>query len=723
MAVFKCKMCGGTLSINNNEKVATCEFCGTKQTIPNLDSERTANLFDRANHLRRNNEFDKASALYEQLLSENKEDAEIYWSLVLCRYGIEYVEDPLTHKRIPTVNRTQYESIFKDYDYKKAIEYADDSQSEIYKKEAEEINNIQKGILEISNKEKPFDVFICYKETDSLGRRTFDSVYAQNIYKELTSEGYKVFFSRITLEDKLGSAYEPYIFAALNSAKVMIVVGTSKENLESVWVKNEWSRYLALISKGKKKTLIPAYKDMDVYDLPEEFSFLQAQDMSKIGFMQDLVYGVKKLLSSKASTNDTVSEETLLKRVFIFLEDGDFKEADDYCERVLDINPESAEAYLGKLMAEFEVKKQKDLVLHKENLKDSSNYKKAMRYGDNGLKSVLRSFIESPTEEKIIVKKQKPNRMRIITIIAALIAIGLAAFAAVEIVVPSLKYNSAINKLENGSYEDAYYAFVELSDYQDSYEKAKEAYKSMKYDEALKLADNGQDDEAYEIFNSLGDFKNSESEKKMLSDRKKSQKIYSNQTGVIFTLGTYEQDNNKNNGKEDIEWRVLRVESDRALVISNRAIENMQYNKSYGDTTWETCTLRSWLNDEFFYEAFSELEQSIIDETFIATSGNPKYDTYYGNSTIDRIFLLSIDEALNYFYSDDDRICYVSDYALSKGSYTGNNGACHWWLRDPGQSQDTTAGTASFGKIYYDGNRSNADTGSVRPAMWIKLEQ
>ena len=114
----------------------------------------------------------------------------------------------------------------RDRDYKSALQYADSYQKSIYEEEANAINDIQKGILAISQKEKPFDVFICYKETDNDGRRTRDSVIAADLYHELTEEGFKVFFSRITLEDKLGSAYEPYIFAALNSAKVMVVVGT-----------------------------------------------------------------------------------------------------------------------------------------------------------------------------------------------------------------------------------------------------------------------------------------------------------------------------------------------------------------------------------------------------------------------------------------------------------------------------------------------------------------
>ena len=201
MAAFKCKMCGATLEVAEGKSVAVCGYCDTPQTLPKLTDERKANLFDRANHFRRNNEFDKAMAIYESILNEDKTDAESYWSLVLCRYGIEYVEDPATKKRVPTVNRAQYPSVFMYEDYRSSIKYADAEQKAVYEAEAKAIDDIQKGILEISQKEEPFDVFICYKETDANGRRTPDSVLATELYHELVKEGFKVFFSRITLED------------------------------------------------------------------------------------------------------------------------------------------------------------------------------------------------------------------------------------------------------------------------------------------------------------------------------------------------------------------------------------------------------------------------------------------------------------------------------------------------------------------------------------------
>ena len=384
MSTFKCKMCGGTLEIQSGSTVAECEYCGAKQTLPKLDDEKRANLYDRANHFRRSNEFDKATAIDEQILNEDGTDAEAYWSLVLCHYGIDYVEDPLSHRRVPTVHRAQFTSIFDDDNYKLALENADSYQRIIYEEEAKAINEIQKGILAISQKEEPFDVFICYKETDSNGRRTQDSVIATELYHELTREGYKVFFSRITLEDKLGTAYEPYIFAALNSSKVMVVLGTKPEYFNAVWVKNEWSRYLSLIKNGEKKILIPAYRDMDPYDLPEEFSHLQAQDMTKLGFMQDLIRGINKLVKTETPQTTVVKETvvkesangnvtSLLKRGFMALEDGEWNQADDFFEQALNFDAELAEAYLGKMMAELRVRKREDLALFDEPFDENGN--------------------------------------------------------------------------------------------------------------------------------------------------------------------------------------------------------------------------------------------------------------------------------------------------------------------------------------------------------------
>lgn len=406
--IIKCKMCGGDIDFIPGATYGTCEYCGSTSTIPQAEDENKLNRYNRANHFRRQCEFDKAVAAYEKILEQDDTDAEAHWGAVISRFGIEYVEDPATHQRIPTCHRVQVASILTDEDYLAAVENAPDEESRrIYQEEAARIAEIQKGILAISANEKPYDVFICYKETDENGQRTRDSQWAQDVYYGLTEQGLKVFFSRITLEDKLGQQYEPYIFAALNSAKVMVVIGSRPEYFNAVWVKNEWSRYLSLMKHDHKRLLIPCYRDMDPYDLPEELSMLQSQDMSKIGFMQDLLRGIQKVMQQPTSAPQVVRVETatvetnapgvtsLLKRAALFLEDGDTASAREYYDRVLVIDPECAEAYMGKVCAETGCRKESDLGTLNYCVDMRGDWQKAVRFASAAQKQKYEGYMAS----------------------------------------------------------------------------------------------------------------------------------------------------------------------------------------------------------------------------------------------------------------------------------------------------------------------------------------
>lgn len=296
MTIFKCKMCGGDMTVDRSTGIAVCDYCGTKQTLPQFTDESSELLYNRGNSYLMQNEFDKAENIFNQLLSINPQDAEIYWDLVMCRYGVTFVKDSKSGQYIPTCNRTHYLPIFQDENYKNAIKFSFGDKKEYYQSNAKTIDNIQKGIIAVSKKEKPFDIFISYKETNQDGSRTKDSIEAQKLYEKLTAQGYKVFFSRITLEDKAGTQYEPYIYAALSSSKVMLTVCSSRENIESAWVKNEWSRFLTLRQKDQSKTLIPLYFDMSKENLPEEFSALSSQDIKQDDFEQEFLRGIKKLI-------------------------------------------------------------------------------------------------------------------------------------------------------------------------------------------------------------------------------------------------------------------------------------------------------------------------------------------------------------------------------------------------------------------------------------------
>lgn len=302
MSLLKCKCCGGDLNIKDGDKVVTCPYCGSQQTIPNEKDEQVLKIYARGNRLRSQGEFDKAYSTYSQLLNEGKENAEVYWNLLLCKYGITYVDD-YDGKKKPTMNRRSMTSILDDDDYKKAIELSDSVSKEVYEQEANRINDIQQGILKIVHQEEPYDVFISYKETDEFGDRTKDSLLAQEIYDALTKDGYRVFLSRVTLSNVIGKEYEPYIYSALYTAKLMLLVTTEGEHVNSIWVKNEWSRFVDRRKTDSSKSLIPCYRDRDPYDLPKELRNLQGLDRSKLGFIQDLTRGVKKILGKKEGSH------------------------------------------------------------------------------------------------------------------------------------------------------------------------------------------------------------------------------------------------------------------------------------------------------------------------------------------------------------------------------------------------------------------------------------
>lgn len=416
MAVFKCKMCGGNLEVQEGMTVCECEYCGSIQTVPQLDDEKKINLFTRANRLRSACEFDKASGVYESIVSEFPEEAEAYWGLVLCQYGIEYVDDPKTGKKIPTCHRSSFDSIMDDPNFEMVLEYSDPTSRAVYRDEAKAIEGLRTSIIEVSSKEDPYDIFICYKETDPMGERTIDSVIAQDVYDALTEKGYKVFFSRITLEDKLGQEYEPYIFAALNSAKVMLAFGTDYEYYNAVWVKNEWSRFLSLIEKGAKKTLIPCFKGIDAYDMPKEFARLQAQDMGKVGAIQDLLRGIGKILGTNNkpvgnSFSGSVSAEgtALVQRGNMALEDGDFEGAKTYFERALDANPSDARAYLGKFLAFHSLTSLADLEDKVVLLEDDKEFRRAEQFADVSLAKELKEVKD--------LNKLKIQRLRLIDVL------------------------------------------------------------------------------------------------------------------------------------------------------------------------------------------------------------------------------------------------------------------------------------------------------------------
>ena len=355
---IECSICGGSNEIEEGQSSYVCKYCGERQAVPVRMKASSAGIFNRANELRRQGEFDRAQRLLQKALMDNPDDAGMRWNLVLNRYGIEYVQDPHTMEYKPTCHRVRRQSVLKDADFLRVLDGTEDGETrKIYTDQVAAIDQIRMGILTVADHEEPYDVFICYKESTEGGSRTQDSVLAEEIYTALEREGLRVFYARHTLQDKLGTQYEPYIYAALSTAGVMLLVATEPEYMDAVWVRNEWGRYLDFMKDDPYKVLIPCYQKMSPYDFPEELSRFEGIDMDGVGAKQDLVYEVKKICERAQKRR---SGNSVLERGRMLLEDRSFDDARTLFERALKDNPSDIHAMLGMLCVEHRIRRTED---------------------------------------------------------------------------------------------------------------------------------------------------------------------------------------------------------------------------------------------------------------------------------------------------------------------------------------------------------------------------
>lgn len=423
-SVIKCHGCGAPLDLNQG-LICECSTCGIKNIIPKMITADRQQEFENAKEYIRTMDFDRAEAIIKSLLLDFGNDAELYWSLVLCKYGIVFNEDYTTHKSVPTILRMNANYILSDSDYLNALKFSSDDEKSVYMEYAAQIGNIQRQYNEIISNERPFDIFISYKESevDQNGNnvRTNDSVKAQGIYEKLTELGYKVFFSRITLEETVGVAYEPYIYAAMNSSKVMLLVSSSVKNINSAWVKNEWSRYLKLMEQDKSKRIATAVFNMNFEELPERLSIYQAINLSLIGNEDELIRRIKKMLPLKAATESSAqyiqgeSVENYAIRAQLEIEAGKFEVARDYIEKGLNIDANNGLLYLYQLMVDCKARNTRELLNYSETYSTFESYHRFMRFtNDQEMKNALmqRDNVNVQRKNECIRQQEEARRIK-----------------------------------------------------------------------------------------------------------------------------------------------------------------------------------------------------------------------------------------------------------------------------------------------------------------------
>ena len=572
------------------ESAATgiCPDCDTEQTLPRIYAQTQSRRFEQAEQHRLDYGYDQAITLYERVLKSGESDPELHWRILLSKYGVMYrkieEDESSTYKWVLTCNRQLSGSIYDDDHFRYCCDNAASAARDIYLAEGDEIALIQEGARKDTNEQEPFDVFISFKRRDDKGVSTPDYLHAEKIFEALTNKGLRVFFSPSTLPKWSGDSWKYKIDAALASAKVLIAIGTSRENYNSFWVRYEWKNYLDMQRQADAKTLIPVFEGMSHSALPSEFRAkdLQAEDMSDNGWLDRLVDRVCNLSGAKASPDSITPESTArITHARLFCESGDFASAKTRIDQVIDGDPGNAEAYLINLMIELECCLEEDIVQKAPNvLSGNVNYRMALLYGDASLKAQLDGY-EARVRERL--SKAKPI-LHVEPLIAPISLVG----------------------------------------------------------------------------------------------------------------------------KPAIEWRELYVDKtqNRVLVIARDCVAMMPYHETLEFITWEDCTLRHWLNGEFYNNI---LPEEIKLRAIEVENRNPdsRWGIPGGNTTPDRVFLLSVGEAKKYFADDSDRTATYQDKRA------------RWWLRSPGRNAYNAA-VVDGGVVYEVGGDVDRSRG-VRPALWLNL--
>ena len=203
--------------------------------------------------------------------------------------------------------------------------------------------------------------------------------------------------------------------------------------------------------------------------------------------------------------------------------------------------------------------------------------------------------------------------------------------------------------------------------------------------------------------------------------------------GEIVLFGTYEQDGDKRNGREPIEWIVLENDGSKLTLMSRYALDCREYNDTLAEVTWETCSLREWLNNDFYSAAFTSEEQALLCTVTKKNPRNPDYVNYTrdGNPTQDKVYLLSAgevsvrygnSETYDYFLTSGALYCVPTAYAVARG-VNNMGGYCWRWLRTPGLNHTRESLGNKDGTVFYDGDNVNTTDNAVRPVITLRISE
>lgn len=431
LKVLKCKNCGQPLDLRNaKDGVIECDCCFSVFTLPKEESPSEATSYLRmGEHDLDSLNWSGAIEAFKKAAEKDKSEPEAYWGLALASYRVQYLKDLVNNRLQPISHIISPKKFVESSNYQTALKYATPAQRKEYQKKAAEIDYIKDEFLKLKSSRLEYDCFICVKVTDKEGNKTKDSQDADYIYDLLKRNGYKPFLSEREIRNKTGADYEARILYALHSCESMLVVCHNEEYLNTDWVKNEYTRFLSLVNDEEKDSdsITIVYNGTPIEKLEGKRGKIQGIDFSRrdadgdiIKFVDDHTPKAKakreeakrrkqaeeeeirrqieeqkksqreleeklKNLRSNTGVGAVATVDSLMKRAKQEMESGDYDKARDYCNKVLDIDPENAEAWWGLFLCDFKISDENQLLNSVtvdliSKISDNRNFYSALSY-------------------------------------------------------------------------------------------------------------------------------------------------------------------------------------------------------------------------------------------------------------------------------------------------------------------------------------------------------
>ncbi|MCM1333512.1 MAG: hypothetical protein NC084_03200 [Bacteroides sp.] len=380
---LNCKICGGEVAPDEAGVTCECRGCGAEGMFPKSDVKK----LNRATYLRDRYEFDRARAILDELIAENPEDGEAYWNRLLATYGIRYAR---SGKRLPTcrVDVSALPAPTEAEDYKKTLYYATEEAQAQYTAMGERLAECVDASRRVFAEPQEYDLFILTDEK----KNADDDLDGEKLYLRFTENlGFRVFYAPETLKETDDGEKPARIAAAIANSRLMLAVFKAIPDTVSGYMNYATRLFLQGAERDEGKILLPIFNSKSVayQELPEALVWGdEAFDLSDPEFMREISDAVEKILKPEDAavvpdsivTATAANKENLIKRAYMFLEDGEFETADTYFDKILDIDIEDSRAYIGKLLAEYKLTSDDQIPGIPMPVTDNKNFIKALRF-------------------------------------------------------------------------------------------------------------------------------------------------------------------------------------------------------------------------------------------------------------------------------------------------------------------------------------------------------